>query len=96
MYLWRAIDHEGAVLEILVQRRRDRSAAVKLMRKLLRKSNPAFSSGEPASKRRSPTSADAGFRTCGEAHHCRRPKTCTPVDARPKLGLGEQIDLREV
>jgi putative transposase len=37
MYLSRAVDHEGEVLEILVQRRRDRSAAVKLMRKLLRK-----------------------------------------------------------
>src|ERR1700746_1317948 len=37
MYLWRAVGHEGEVLEILVQRRRDRSAAVKLMRKLLRK-----------------------------------------------------------
>src|ERR1700730_6061598 len=37
MYLWRAVDHEGEVLEILVQRRRDRSAAVKLVRKLLRK-----------------------------------------------------------
>ena len=37
MYPWRAVDHEGEVLEILVQRRRDRSAAVKLMRKLLRK-----------------------------------------------------------
>src|SRR6202048_4283458 len=37
MYLWRAVDHEGEVLEMLVQRRRDRSAAVKLMRKLLRK-----------------------------------------------------------
>src|SRR6266700_3679932 len=37
MYLWRAVDHEGEVLEIFVQRRRDRSAAVKLMRKLLRK-----------------------------------------------------------
>src|ERR1700746_1674692 len=36
MYLWRAVDDEGEVLEILVQRRRDRSAAVKLMRKLLR------------------------------------------------------------
>ena len=34
MYLWRAVDHEGEVLEILVQRRRDRSAAVKLMRKV--------------------------------------------------------------
>src|SRR5437764_2536523 len=37
VYLWRAVDHEGEVLEILVQRRRDRSAAIKLMRKLLRK-----------------------------------------------------------
>src|SRR5271167_4694417 len=37
IYLWRAVDHEGEVLEILFQRRRDRSAAVKLMRKLLRK-----------------------------------------------------------
>jgi putative transposase len=37
MYLWRAVDHEGEVLEILVQRRRDRSAAVKLMRRLLHK-----------------------------------------------------------
>ena len=37
MYLWRAVDHEGEVLEILVQRRRDRFAAVKLMRRLLRK-----------------------------------------------------------
>jgi hypothetical protein len=31
----RAVDHEGEVLEILVQRRRDKRAAVKLMRKLL-------------------------------------------------------------
>ena len=37
MYLWRAVDHEGEILEVLVQRRRDRRAAVKLMRKLLRK-----------------------------------------------------------
>src|SRR5438045_9111077 len=37
MYLWRAVDDEGEVLEILVQRRRDKCAAVKLMRKLLRK-----------------------------------------------------------
>src|SRR5271167_5106168 len=37
MHLWRSVDHEGEVLEILVQRRRDKCAAVKLMRKLLRK-----------------------------------------------------------
>src|SRR2546429_7247699 len=33
MYLWRAVDDEGEVIEILVQRRPDRSAAVKLLRK---------------------------------------------------------------
>src|SRR3954468_17192123 len=35
-YLSRA-DHEGEVLDILVQRRRDKRAALRLMRKLLRK-----------------------------------------------------------
>jgi transposase-like protein len=37
MYLWRAVDHEGEVLDMLVQRRRDSQAALRLMRKLLRK-----------------------------------------------------------
>src|SRR5437016_2308331 len=37
MYLWRAVDHEGEVLDMLVQRRRDTRAALRLMRKLLRK-----------------------------------------------------------
>ena len=33
MYLWRAVDHEGEVLDMLVQRRRDTRAALRLMRK---------------------------------------------------------------
>jgi transposase-like protein len=37
MYLWRAVDHEGEVLDMLVQRRRDKQAALRLLRKLLRK-----------------------------------------------------------
>jgi transposase-like protein len=37
MYLWRAVDAEGEVLEVLVQARRDKAAARKLVRKLLRK-----------------------------------------------------------
>ena len=37
VYLWRAVDHEGEVLDVLVQRRRDKKAALKLMRKLLKK-----------------------------------------------------------
>ena len=35
MYLWRAVDHEGEVLDIVVQRGRDKRAALKLMRNLL-------------------------------------------------------------
>jgi putative transposase len=35
-WLWRAVDDEGEVLDLLVQRRRDKAAAVKLMRKLLK------------------------------------------------------------
>src|ERR1700732_1625064 len=37
MYLWRAVDHEGEVLDMLVQSRRDSRAALRLMRKLPRK-----------------------------------------------------------
>ena len=37
MYLWRAVDAEGEVLDVLVQPKRDRRAAQKLMRKLLKK-----------------------------------------------------------
>jgi transposase-like protein len=37
MYLWRAVDDEGEVLDMLVQRRRDTQAALRLMRKLLKK-----------------------------------------------------------
>jgi len=37
MYLWRAVDSEGEVLDILVQSCRNRKAALKLMRKLLKK-----------------------------------------------------------
>src|SRR5271156_4077381 len=36
-WLWRAVDDEGEVPDLLVQRRRDTRAAAKLMRKLLRK-----------------------------------------------------------
>jgi transposase-like protein len=37
LYVWRAVDSEGEVLDILVQARRDHKAALKLMRKLLKK-----------------------------------------------------------
>ena len=37
MYLWRAVDAEGEVLDVLLQANRDTKAARKLMRKLLKK-----------------------------------------------------------
>jgi putative transposase len=35
IYLWRAVDCEGEVLDVLVQSRRNKRAAMKMMRKLL-------------------------------------------------------------
>ena len=37
MYLWRAVDSEGEILDLLVQPRHDKAAALRLMRKLVRK-----------------------------------------------------------
>src|SRR5215211_3121548 len=40
-YLWRAVDSEGEVLDLLVQSKRDTAAALRLMRKLLTKQSYA-------------------------------------------------------
>ena len=37
-YLWRAVDQEGEVIDILLQPRRDRHAAARFFRKLLKRS----------------------------------------------------------
>jgi len=44
MYLWRAVDAEGEVLDILVQPRRDKRAAMKLLRRLLKRQGAVPSS----------------------------------------------------
>src|SRR3954452_8060784 len=36
-WLWRAVDSEGEVLDMLVEPRRDKAAALKLLRKLMKK-----------------------------------------------------------
>jgi putative transposase len=36
-HLWRAVDQNGVVLDILIQSRRDKHAAKRLLRKLLKK-----------------------------------------------------------
>jgi transposase-like protein len=37
MFMWRAVEKEGEVLDVLVQKRRNKAAALKLLRKLLKK-----------------------------------------------------------
>ncbi|MFM8535523.1 MAG: IS6 family transposase [Acidimicrobiia bacterium] len=36
MFMWRAVDKEGEVLDVLVQKRKNKAAALKLLRKLLK------------------------------------------------------------
>ena len=44
-WLWRAIDQAGVVLDVLVQRRRNKQAAKRLLRKLLRRQMRAAHAG---------------------------------------------------
>lgn len=39
-YLWRAVDHEGEVLKVFVTKRRDREAALKFLRKTMKRYGP--------------------------------------------------------
>ena len=36
-YMWRVIDHEGEVLEVFVSKRRDKAAAMKVLKKAMRR-----------------------------------------------------------
>ena len=36
-YLWRAVDHEGEVLEVFATKRRDRRAALKFLKRAMRR-----------------------------------------------------------
>ena len=39
-YLWRAVDHEGEVLEVLVTKKRDRRAALRFLKKAMKRYGP--------------------------------------------------------
>src|SRR6516162_1400612 len=69
MYLWRAVDHEGEVLDMLVQRRRDTRAALRLMRKLLKKQGFV------------PKVATPGHRAVEERHSHQAQSGCTATPA---------------
>lgn len=36
-YLWRAVDHEGEVLEVFATKRRDRKAALKFLKRAMKR-----------------------------------------------------------
>jgi putative transposase len=42
-YLWRAVDHEGEVLEAVVTTRRDKAAALKLLKRIMKKYGSPYS-----------------------------------------------------
>jgi putative transposase len=44
LYLWRAVDHEGEILESFVTKRRNRKAALKLLMKIMKRDGPHISS----------------------------------------------------
>jgi len=51
-YLWRAVDHEGEVRESYVTKRRDRAAAIKFMRKAMKRyGQPEVDRTEPNADR---------------------------------------------
>ena len=46
-YLWRAVDHEGEVLEAVVTSKRDKAAALKLLKRIMKKYGAPRSSQSP-------------------------------------------------
>src|ERR1700732_194603 len=53
-WLWRAVDQDGFVLDVLVQSRRDKKAAKRLFRKLLKKQVELLVCSSPTSLRATP------------------------------------------
>jgi putative transposase len=52
IYLWRDVDAEGEILDVLVQSKRDKQTALKLMRKLLKRYGRFQLPGPPLRKQR--------------------------------------------
>ena len=98
MYLWRAVDSEGEVLDILVQSRRNKKAALKLMRKLLKKQGYAPNMGVMGGPVGGAMTAEDVRHLQGRAHggHSSRRHHLQgqAVDRAPRLGNGGRRHLR--
>lgn len=86
-YLWRAVDHEGEVLEVFVTRRRDRKAALKFLKRAMKRY------GRPASivtdRLRSYRAAmnligNADIQTCGRWRNNRAENSHQPFRRRER------------
>ena len=67
-YLWRAVDHEGEVLEVLATKRRDRRAALRFLRRAMKRyGRPAtvVTDGLPSYRAAMTVIGNAAARTCG-------------------------------
>ena len=76
MYLWRAVDDEGEVLDVLVQKRRNKHVALKLFRKLLKNQgiHPETITTDKLASYRAAAQAATGLAACAKTT---APKTHT-------------------
>lgn len=66
MFMWRAVDKEGEVLDVLIQKRRNKEAALKLLRKLLK--NQGASPGQIITDGLASYKAAMKLLGCGDRH----------------------------
>jgi transposase-like protein len=97
-WLWRAVDDEGEVLDLLVQRRRGKAAAVKLMRKLMKKQGFA-PDVLVTDKLRSYGAAKAELKLTarheqGRRRNAPRIRICRFVDASARCSVSNRRDQR--
>ena len=78
-YLWWAVDHEGEALESFVTKRRDRKAALKFLRKTMKRHGPL---AQQSSRKFTPAISKAGT---GHAP-LQADAKFTEIRRRPRLG----------
>ena len=81
-YLWRAVDQDGDVMDVLVQSRRDRQAAARFFHKLLK--------GQGCEPRRLIRAAPVA-RGRAVSDHVRYPSSCAGYGCSPIIGYRESV-----
>ena len=105
-YLWRAVDAEGEVLDALVQSKRNKPAALKLIRKLLKKfgfvpERMTIDKLPPYAERLENSGVERRHRTTGGRTIAPRIRTSRPVEksarccaSRARIGSEISLDPR--